>query len=103
MAMAQVMNTYILVHVKSLISHWTTCVRVAGLCSTLENGPVCLFMSPLSTSVDRSCFLINNAFVGTEGTECSPVLPYQHKGTSYNLFFQSCKNQKFPKEHNVHK
>lgn len=77
MAMAQVMNTCILVHVKSLISHWTTCIRVAGLCLTLENGPVYLFTSPVSTSIDWSCSLINNAFLGTEGTECSPVLPYQ--------------------------
>lgn len=42
-----------------------------------ENGPVYLFMPPVSTSIDRSSFLINNAFMGTEGTECSPVLPYQ--------------------------
>lgn len=36
-----------------------------------------VFMSPVPASIDRSCFLINNAFVGTQGTECSPVLPYQ--------------------------
>lgn len=36
-------------------------------------------MSPVSTSIDGSCFLINNAFVGTEGTECSSGLPYQHR------------------------
>lgn len=61
-------------------SHWTTCVRVAVkrcLTPNSENGAVHLFMSPVSTSIDRSCFLINNAFMGAEGTECSPVLPYQ--------------------------
>lgn len=86
--MAQVMNTYILMHVKSLKSHWTTCIRVTGLCLTPENGPAYSFMPPVSTPLDRSCFLINNAFVGTEGTECSPVLPLQGR-EQVTIYFSS--------------
>lgn len=45
-------------------------------------------MPPVSTSIDRSCFLVNNVLVGTEGTECSPVIDYQDR-EQVTIYFSS--------------
>ena len=36
---------------------------------------------------NRSIFLINNAFMRTEGTECFPVLPFQPREQVTTYFF----------------